>query len=224
VLAFYGVSFSYSGNTKDALYSKLDLGVDLDSRIALVGPNGAGKSTLLKLMAGELQPIEGMIRKHTDLRIARYHQHTHDLLDHSMTPLQWMRKKFPEMKLDEEGWRAHVGKYGISGPLQMVPISNLSDGQKSRIVFAYLATLNPHLLLFDEPTNHLDIDCIDSLARAICQFEGGMVLVSHDFRLIKQVAKEIWVCDNKAIKPWKGDIISYKQSLIQSLIQRFQST
>jgi len=219
VMAFYNVAFAYSGDIKDALYTNLNLGVDLDSRIALVGKNGTGKSTLLKLMVDELQPTEGTIRKHTDLRIARYHQHSNDQLDPDKTALQYMQdvfaKTFPNM--DEEGWRSLLGRYGVSGQQQVVKIKTLSDGQKSRIVFAFLATKNPHLLLLDEPTNHLDMDCIDSLGKAINQFEGGLVLVSHDFRLINQVAKEIWVCGKKTVSRWKGDIVSYKKSLIKDM-------
>lgn len=96
-------------------------------------------------------------------------------------------------------------------------IGELSDGLKSRIVFAMLAIERPNMLLFDEPTNHLDMECIDSLAEAINSFNGGMILVSHDFRLIDQVAKTIWVCDNKSIIPWKKGIRDYKKSLMKKM-------
>jgi len=217
VMAFVNVAFSYSGKKADYLYSKLNLGVDLESRIALVGPNGAGKSTLLKLMCDELSPTEGMLRKHTSLRIARYHQHSNDQLDPDLTALEYFRKMFPDQKLDEEEWRTAIGKYGVTGSQQTSPIGTLSDGQKSRIVFGFLAMKNPHLLLLDEPTNHLDMECIDALARAINAFQGGLVLVSHDFRLIDQVAKQIWVCSNGNVVNWKGDIRSYKQSLVKAM-------
>jgi len=82
-----------------------------------------------------------------------------------------------------------------------------------------MALAHPHLLLLDEPTNHLDIECIDSLAEAIKKFNGGLVLVSHDFRLISQVAKEIWVCDDHAVTKWSGDIRSYKESLIKRMVE-----
>jgi len=216
VLAFYNVGFSYSGDLKiGGLYKGLNLGVDMDSRVALVGPNGAGKSTLLKLMAGELMATEGNVRRHPDLRIARYNQHTVDILDLTQPALGWFRSKFPEMRLDEQGWRGHIGKYGVTGREQLVPMAMLSDGQKSRIILAFLATKAPHLLLLDEPTNHLDIPTIDSLAQAINAFEGGLVLVSHDFRLIKQVAKEVWVCDDKTISQFKGDIMAYKRGIVK---------
>ena len=127
-----------------------------------------------------------MIRKNSHLRIARYHQHLHELLDLDLSPLEYMQKSFPEIKEREE-MRRIIGRYGLTGKQQVSPARQLSDGQRCRIVFAWLAQQAPHLLLFDEPTNHLDIETIDSLAEAIANFEGGMVLVSHDFRLISQV-------------------------------------
>jgi len=217
VLAFQNVAFSYSGKTADYLYKNVSLGVDLDSRIALVGPNGAGKSTLLKLMCGDINPTEGAVRRHIHLEMGRFHQHSVDILDPAKTVLQFFMDTFPEKKMEEQSWRQHIGKYGVSGPTQLTRIGTLSDGLKSRIIFAMIALSNPHLLLLDEPTNHLDIECIDSLAEAVNKFNGGLVLVSHDFRLISQVAKEIWVCDNHTVKKWPGDIRSYKDSLIKAM-------
>lgn len=217
VLQFDGVGFAYSGQKKDMLYSNLNLGVDLESRIALVGPNGAGKSTLLKLMVDEISPTEGNLKKNGHLIIGRYHQHSADALDSNLTPLEYMKKTFPDKKLDDEGWRSVIGRYGLTGTMQVNPIGTLSDGLKSRLVFAMISVRNPHILLLDEPTNHLDIEGIDALAQAINEFEGGLVLVSHDFRLINQVAKEIWLCDNKRITKWGGDISSYKQKLLKDV-------
>jgi len=219
VLAFQNVAFSYSGKKEDYLYTDVSLGVDLDSRVALVGPNGAGKSTLLKLMCGDLNPSEGAIRRHIHLEMGKFHQHSVDILTPEKTVLQFFMDTFPEKKMEEQSWRQHIGKYGVSGPTQLTRISTLSDGLKSRIVFAMIALSHPHLLLLDEPTNHLDIECIDSLAEALNKFNGGLVLVSHDFRLISQVAKEIWVCDHKSVKKWPGDIRSYKDSLIKGMRQ-----
>merc|ERR1711959_474714 len=99
-------------------------------------------------------------------------------------------------------------------------MKTMSDGFQTRVVFAMISMGNPHILLLDEPTNHLDMQCIDALADAINQFSGGLVLVSHDFRLIGQVAKEIWVCDNRTVKPWGGDIQSYKAHLKKSVLKK----
>lgn len=210
VLQFTEVAFGYS---KDKiLYSGVDLGVDLDSRVALVGPNGCGKSTLLKLMTGALEPVDGMVKRHNHLRIGQYHQHLTELLPMDLCPLEYMFKEFGR-EMGEEKMRASVGRFGITGANQTMPMRKLSDGLKSRVVFAWLAYRTPHMLLLDEPTNHLDMETIDSLAEAINGWDGGLVLVSHDFRLISQVAKEIWTVEGGKVNKWNGDIVSYKQYL-----------
>ncbi|PAN20936.1 hypothetical protein PAHAL_3G424600 [Panicum hallii] len=209
VLQFVEVKFGYTPD--NLIYKNLDFGVDLDSRIALVGPNGAGKSTLLKLMTGDLVPLDGMVRRHNHLRIAQYHQHLAEKLDLDMSALAYMMKEYPGT--EEEKMRAAVGRFGLSGKAQVMPMKNLSDGQRSRVIFAWLAYRQPQLLLLDEPTNHLDIETIDSLAEALNEWDGGLVLVSHDFRLINQVAQEIWVCENQAVTRWDGDIMDFKAHL-----------
>lgn len=217
VIMVQNVSFRYSEDTP-YIYKNLEFGIDLDTRLALVGPNGAGKSTLLKLLYGDLIPTEGMIRKNSHLRIARYHQHLHELLDLDISPLDYMLKSFPDVKEREE-MRKIIGRYGLTGRQQVCPIRQLSDGQRCRVVFAYLAWQCPHLLLLDEPTNHLDMETIDALADAISEFEGGMVLVSHDFRLISQVAEEIWVCEKGTVTKWQGGIHEYKEHLKQKILK-----
>ncbi|XP_033761748.1 ATP-binding cassette sub-family F member 2-like [Pecten maximus] len=207
------VSFKYADD-KPEIYKNLDFGIDLDTRVALVGPNGAGKSTLLKLIAGELIPTDGLIRRHSHLKIGRYHQHLQEQLDLDMSALDWMLKCYPDIKEREE-MRKIIGRYGLSGMQQVCPIRNLSDGQRCRVIFAWLAWQNPHLLMLDEPTNHLDIETIDALAEAINDFDGGLMLVSHDFRLISQVVEEIWICEKQTVTKWDGDIFSYKTKLTQ---------
>jgi len=212
VMQFNHVSFAYNGESKDEIYHDLDFGIDLDTRVALVGPNGAGKSTLLKLMVGAVQPTTGMVRRHHKLRIGWFHQHLAEQLDLDLTPIEFMQKQFPA-EVEVESVRRIIGRYGITGKDQTMQIGTLSDGMKRRVTFAWLAYQQPHILMLDEPTNHLDMETIDALADAINHFEGGMVLVSHDFRLINQVAKEIWVCEKKRVTPWKGDIQGYKNEL-----------
>jgi ATP-binding cassette subfamily F protein 2 len=128
-----------------------------------------------------------------------------------VSALAYMMSQYPG--LEEEKMRSAIGRFGLTGKAQVMPMGNLSDGQKSRVIFAWLAWRLPHLLLLDEPTNHLDIETIDALADALNEWDGGLVLVSHDFRLINQVAKEIWVCENKSITRWGGDIMDFKQHL-----------
>lgn len=217
VLMVQNISFRYS-KTTPWIYKDLELGIDLDSRIALVGPNGCGKSTFLKLLCGEVMPEDGLIRRHSHLRIARYHQHLHEALDLDMSALDYMMKCFPEVT-EKEVMRRIIGRYGLTGRQQICPMRHLSDGQRCRVVFAWLSYQVPHLLLLDEPTNHLDMETIDALADAINDFEGGMVLVSHDFRLIGQVAKEIWICENSTIRKWEKDIMAYKNHLRNKMLK-----
>lgn len=212
LISFSDVAFSYSGKEEDYLYKNLSFGIDGESRVSLVGPNGAGKSTLLNLMVHELQPTEGSVSHKSGLRIGRYHQHSADQLDFKLSPVEYIRSKYPELHETLQGYRAEVGRFGITGEAQLSPISQLSDGLKSRLVFAEIAILKPHILLLDEPTNTLDMQGIDALADAINAFEGGVVLVSHDFRLLSQVAREIWVVDD-GVTVWEGDIMSYKEFL-----------
>ncbi|OBT41619.1 ATP-binding cassette, sub-family F, member 2 [Pseudogymnoascus sp. WSF 3629] len=213
VLSFDDVTFSYSGNAKDNLYEHLDLGTDMDSRTALVGPNGVGKSTLLKLMTGALSPTGGQVSRHTHLKMGVYSQHSSEQLDLTKSALDFVRDKYSEKSQDYQYWRQQLGKYGLGGESQTALMGTLSEGQKSRIVFALLAIDGPNMLLLDEPTNGLDIPTIDSLADAINAFTGGCVVVSHDFRLLDKIAKEILVCENKTINKWQGSIADYKNHL-----------
>lgn len=162
-------------------------------------------------MAGELLPSLGDIRPHGHLKLGRFTQHFVDILDLNLTPLEFFEKMYPGEPRDE--LRKYLGRFGVSGKMQMQKMEELSDGQCSRVVFAKLGKDAPHILLLDEPTNHLDMESIDALAKAVNEFSGGMVLVSHDMRLISQVAKEIWICDHKTITKYQGDIQNFKMDM-----------
>ena len=162
-------------------------------------------------MTGDLQPLIGDVRPHAHLRISKFSQHFIDVLDLSMTPLDFFMHLWPDMSREDS--RKFLGRYGISGSVQTQIMGQLSDGQKSRVVLAKMAKENPHILFLDEPTNHLDMESIDSLAKAINGFSGGMILVSHDMRLISQVAREIWVCDNQTVTKYVGEISDFKMQL-----------
>ena len=156
------------------------------------------------------------------------------MLELDKCPLDFFRDLFPEgivtaeghKKMDVPDWRSKCGIFGITGDKQTKPMRILSPGFRARVVFCLMSLRNPHMLLLDEPTNPLDMDMIDSLALAIQKFEGGLILVSHDFRLLEQVADTIWVCDEKKITPWKGNIKSYKDHLRKQMaadVKRMQA-
>jgi len=207
VLSIENVSFAYPNS--QPLYHNVDFGVDLQTRVCLVGPNGAGKTTLVKLLVDELQPTKGCVKRNSHLKISRFTQHFEDVLDLTMTPLDFFKNKIMQKETIEKV-RSLLARYGCSGDMQSQTMDQLSAGQKARIVFAKIGFDSPHLLMLDEPTNPLDMESIDALARCLKSFKGGVIIISHDMRLISQVAEEIWVCDDKKIEKFHGDISKFK--------------
>ena len=136
-------------------------------------------------------PTDGHISRHPKLRIAKFSQHHLEMMDLDESSVTHFRRLDEEMGIEE--CRKYLGKFGLSGELATKPIKFLSGGQKSRVAFAEIAWRKPHILLLDEPTNHLDLETIEAMAWALNKFEGGVLLVSHDERLISLFADEIWV-------------------------------
>ncbi|KAI3453565.1 hypothetical protein Pfo_010228 [Paulownia fortunei] len=223
LLQLIEVSFSYP-NREDFKLSNVDVGIDMGTRVAIVGPNGAGKSTLLNLLAGDLEPTEGEVRRSQKLRIGRYSQHFVDLLTMDETPVQYLLRLHPDQEglSKQEVVRAKLGKFGLPSHNHLTPIAKLSGGQKARVVFTSISMSKPHILLLDEPTNHLDMQSIDALADALDEFTGGVVLVSHDSRLISRVCEdeeksEIWVVENGTVEAFPGSFEEYKEELIKEI-------
>ncbi|EFA86298.1 putative non-transporter ABC protein [Heterostelium album PN500] len=214
LLRFHNVSFGYPG--RPTMFKELDIGIDMDRKIALVGMNGVGKSTLIKLLAGELEASEGYVERSRKCRVARFSQHFVDQLNTDQTPIEYFQEKFNNPPIQEI--RNHLGRFGITSNLPLHKITTLSGGQKSRVILAEIAWSHPHILLLDEPTNHLDIDAIEALAEGINEFEGGVVLISHNQHLITLVANEIWVVKKDGtVNLYDGDFLQYKEEISREL-------
>uniref|UniRef100_A0A0R3XCF8 ABC transporter domain-containing protein n=1 Tax=Hydatigena taeniaeformis TaxID=6205 RepID=A0A0R3XCF8_HYDTA len=197
-----GVYFRYVPETP--LLENVDLTVLHNSRICIVGENGAGKTTLLRLLLGDLTPIKGLRHCHRSLRMAYFSQHHVDQLDLTVSSLEFLMKKFPGNT--EQCYRSQLASFEIDSLLAERPIGSLSGGQKSRVVFAAVCMLRPNLLILDEPTNHLDIETIGALGESLNNFNGGVVLVSHDERLIASVCTECWLCTRHCYTDNKADV------------------
>ncbi|KAI6511841.1 hypothetical protein MCOR14_011119 [Pyricularia oryzae] len=203
------VTFGYTPD--NILLRNVDLDVQLDSRIGIVGPNGAGKTTVLKLLISKLTPTSGIISQHPRLRIGFFAQHHVDALDLTVSAVSFMAKTYPG-RTDEE-YRRQLGAFGITGTTGLQKMEVLSGGQKSRVAFACLALTNPHILVLDEPSNHLDIEAMDALADALNQFQGGVLMVSHDVTMLQTVCTSLWVCDGGTVEKFNGDVQAYKKRI-----------
>ncbi|KAK4638318.1 uncharacterized protein CLAFUR5_02103 [Fulvia fulva] len=215
IIQMSNVTFSYS---KDKILLKnVDLDVQLDSRIGIVGPNGAGKTTALKLLIGALQPSSGLISQNPRLRIGFFAQHHVDALDMNASAVGFMAAKYPG-RSDEE-YRRHLGAFGITGMTGLQKMALLSGGQKSRVAFACIGLTNPHILVLDEPSNHLDIEAMDALSTALRNFEGGVLMVSHDVTMLQNVCTSLWVCDNGTVEHFPGTVAQYKKRITEQADQ-----
>jgi len=212
VIQIKQVDFSYDDYL---IFNNLELNIDCNSKIAIIGPNGSGKTTLIKLITKELNPTNGEIYHNNNLRIAKFSQHFVDQLDMDISPVEYINSKFKELKTQEI--RNSLGMFGIHGTTQEQQISLLSGGQKSRVCLCEISLTMPHILFLDEPTNHLDIASVDALADALIQFKGGIVFITHDQRLVSQVASELWVCGNNKVIRYEGTFDDYKQEIINDL-------
>lgn len=210
------VTFGYPG--QEVLFKNLDFSVNMESRTVLLGPNGAGKSTLLKLLLGDNIPIDGEVKKSQKLRIGYFAQHHVDTLVLWRTALEHMKVMFPDALMPD--LRSHLAKLGVRNEQVLRPINTLSGGQKSRVALAVITYQKPHILVLDEPTNHLDIETLDSLIMALNSFSGGLLVVTHDARLVSSVCETICVCENGAVTEFKGEYKEYRKQMVARLRAR----
>ncbi|WP_072394918.1 ribosomal protection-like ABC-F family protein [Hyphomicrobium sp. CS1GBMeth3] len=192
----------------------LDLRIDQDDRIALLGANGNGKSTFAKLVAGKLTPLSGDAFGAGRVTVGYFAQHQLDELNPLATPFDYVVKLMPEAT--EAQRRARLGTWGFGADKADTKCGNLSGGEKARLLLALTAFHAPHLLILDEPTNHLDIDSREALIHAIAEYEGAVILISHDRHLVEATADRLWLVADSTVKSYDGDMDSYRAELLQS--------
>jgi ATP-binding cassette, subfamily F, member 3 len=202
-------SVGYDGRI---VLSNVSLRLDPDDRVALLGKNGNGKSTLAKLLVDKLEPMSGEIVRARKLVPGYFAQHQLEELDGEATPLQTLGRLRP--RLTEQQLRSQLGGFGFSADKVITKVGKLSGGERSRLMLA-LATLDrPNLLILDEPTNHLDIDAREELLTALNDFEGAVVLISHDRRLIEATADTLLLVADGGVHPFDGDLDDYRRFLL----------
>lgn len=194
------------------ILKNLDLRVDMDDRIALLGANGNGKSTFAKLLADKLKPMEGKLRKSRVLGVGYFAQHQLDELIPKATPYDHLAKLMPDTI--EAKVRARLGTFGFGADKADRPVESLSGGEKARMMFALATFEKPQLLILDEPTNHLDIDSREALVHAINEYDGAVLLISHDRHLVEACVDRLWIVEKGDVKRFDGDLEDYKRHLL----------
>jgi ATP-binding cassette, subfamily F, member 3 len=185
----------------------VNLSLSPGDRIGLLGANGAGKSTLVKVLAGELKPVGGRREPAQELLIGYFAQHQLDQLRPDDSPLRHLQRLDP--MATEQALRDYLGGFGFDGDRALGPVAPLSGGEKARLVLALLIRQRPNLLLLDEPTNHLDLEMRHALAEALQEFEGAMILVSHDRHLLRVTVDTLLLVDGGSVRPFDGELDDY---------------
>ncbi|MCB4454402.1 ABC-F family ATP-binding cassette domain-containing protein [Leisingera sp. McT4-56] len=194
------------------ILKRLNLRIDQDDRIALLGKNGQGKSTLSKLLADRLPLMAGKMTRSSKLRIGYFAQHQVDELYVDETPLDHLRRLRPDEAPAK--WRARLAGFGLGAAQAETEVGRLSGGQKARLSLLIATIDAPHMLILDEPTNHLDIESREALVEALTAYSGAVILVSHDMHLLSLVADRLWLVSDGTVKPYDGDLESYRNLLL----------
>ena len=194
------------------ILTNLNLRIDQDDRIALLGQNGNGKSTFAKLLAGKLQPLTGQVFGANRVEAGYFAQHQLDELNPLATPYDHIAKLMPEAT--EAQKRTRLGTFGFSADKADTKCASLSGGEKARLLLALTAFHGPHLLILDEPTNHLDVDSREALVHALTEFEGAVILISHDRHLVEATADRLWIVRGGTVTSYDGDMDSYRTELL----------
>ncbi len=201
------------GYQQQALLANVNITIHPGDRIGLLGHNGAGKSTLIKLLAAELDVMQGEMLRARDLNIGYFAQHQLEQLDDNASPLLHLQRLDPDAS--ENALRNFLGGFAFHDEMATNPVAPLSGGEKARLVLALIVYQRPNLLLLDEPTNHLDLEMRHALTMALQEYEGAMIVVSHDRHLLRTVTDVLYLVDNGQVTEFRGTLEDYRQLLLQ---------
>ena len=201
-----------TGYGDKAILKRLNLVIADDDRIGLLGSNGNGKSTFAKLIGGKLAAMGGTLRRSSKLKVGYFAQHQLDELSEAASPFRHVADRMPDGT--EAKIRARCARMGFPGAKADTPVARLSGGEKARLMMGLAAFEGPHMLILDEPTNHLDIDSRLALMEAINDYEGAVILISHDRFLIEACADRLWLVNNGTVAPFDGDLDLYRQLVL----------
>ncbi|MBD8894105.1 ABC-F family ATP-binding cassette domain-containing protein [Roseibium litorale] len=210
IIKLEGVSVGYNGK---AILRNLTVNVQPDDRIALLGANGNGKSTFAKLLSNRLDAMGGEITKATKLNIAFFAQHQMDELRPAENAIDHVRTLMPTSS--EAQVRARVARFGLPTEKMMTPAKDLSGGEKARLLLGLATFDGPNLIILDEPTNHLDIDSREALVMALNEYQGAVILISHDRHLVEACADQLWLVGNGGVSAYDGDMDDYRDLILK---------
>jgi ATP-binding cassette subfamily F protein 3 len=211
LLTLEGVAAGYG---EKVVLRDVSLSLRSGERIGLLGVNGAGKTTLVKTLAGSLRPLSGSMVLNKGLEVGYFAQHQLEMLRDDESPL-WHLKRIAESKVREQELRDYLGSFNFPGEMATDPVGNFSGGEKARLALALIVWRRPNLLLLDEPTNHLDLETREALTVALAQFEGTLVLVSHDRHLLRAATEKLLIVAGGALREFDGDLDDYRNWLLR---------
>jgi ATP-binding cassette subfamily F protein 3 len=203
-----GVSAGYGDK---AILRNINMRIDPDDRIALIGVNGNGKSTFAKLLAGDIAPMGGTLRKGKKLEIAHFAQHQMDKLKPEWTPFEHVVDMMPDDS--EARRRSRLSQMGLTKSRMDTKAKNLSGGERARLLMGLITFGGPGMMILDEPTNHLDIDSRDALVHALNDYEGAVLIISHDRHLIEATCDTLWIAENGGIRELDEDLDTYQRNI-----------
>jgi ATP-binding cassette subfamily F protein 3 len=203
-----GVAAGYGDKT---ILRNINMRIDPEDRIALIGVNGNGKSTFAKLLAGDIEPMGGALRKGKKLDIAHFAQHQMDKLKPEWTPLEHVIELMPTDS--EAKRRSRLNQMGLTTSRMDTKAKNLSGGERARLLMGLITFSGPGMMILDEPTNHLDIDSRDALVHALNDYEGAVLIISHDRHLIEATCDTLWIAEGGTIRELDEDLDSYQRSI-----------